>query len=326
MKRTVILPAAVVLLAGATCTVVAADGGPLAEAGLDQEVGVNTTVHLDGTGSSHPNGTIKGYEWSIETPDGRTITPACSDCNRTRFTPHETGRYDVTVTVTDEHGRTDRDTLYVFVEEAGPTVELDGDTEPPVGEATTYNATARTTNADLRHLTWKLGNRTVARESLSGSQDSSRRDVSFGETGTYRLVVIVRDSSNRTGRDSLILEPRADDTEIEDVSAPDGNGEDRNGCTAAGVVANPAGNGTAAAVFCASGQGQNINHEYADEVCSTEVKNCEYATVDGDGGARGNGGGDNGGGGYSRIRIADSGGSRGESQKSTEGVNIGGVV
>ena len=33
-----------------------------ADAGLDQEVGTDTTVQLDGTGSAHPDGVIDGYE------------------------------------------------------------------------------------------------------------------------------------------------------------------------------------------------------------------------------------------------------------------------
>jgi hypothetical protein len=295
MKRTVIVLAAVVILAGATFTVVAADGGPLAEAGLDQEVDVNTTVQLDGTGSSHPNGTIKGYEWSIETPAGRTITPACPHCNRTHFTPRDTGRYDVTLTVTDEHGRTDRDTLYVFVEEAGPSVELTGDTEPPVGRSTRYKATARTTNAELRNLTWKLGNRTVARESLSGSQDRTDRSFSFTEPDTYRLGVIVQDSSNRTARDTLIVESHgtsgnsSDTPAIAEPGSPDGANRGEQ-CQRAAVVGNPTGSGTAAAVTCADGNSETVER-FADETCSATMEDCELARADGQG--RDQGGRDN---------------------------------
>jgi hypothetical protein len=198
----------VIVLSAGVAGVVAADDGPLAAAGLDQEVGVNTTVQLDGTGSSHPDGRIEGYEWSIETPDGRTMTPDCRDCARTTFTPRSVGRYNVTLTVTDGEGRTDNDTLYVYVEEAGPTGELRGDTEPAVDDPTSYNASARANGADLESLTWKLGNRTVAWESMDGQADWSRWSFSFTEADTYRLVVIARDSSNRTARDTLTVEPR----------------------------------------------------------------------------------------------------------------------
>ena len=129
MKRYVLFAAALAL-AGGVAGVAAADSGPLADAGLDQEVESGTTVHLDVNGSSHPDGSIEDYEWSIETPDGRQIRPTCRDCARTEFTPTDPGRYDVTVTVTDGDGRTDSDTLFIYVEEAGPTVDLNGETEP----------------------------------------------------------------------------------------------------------------------------------------------------------------------------------------------------
>lgn len=48
----------------------AATGGPMADAGLDQTVTVETTVQLDGTGSSAPDGAIAGYEWTIRMPQG----------------------------------------------------------------------------------------------------------------------------------------------------------------------------------------------------------------------------------------------------------------
>jgi hypothetical protein len=283
MRRTP-LAVAVLLVCAGTAGIVAADGGPLAAAGLDQEVGVNTTVQLDGTGSSHPDGNIDGYEWSIESPAGRTITPACSDCNRTQFTPHETGRYDVTLTVTDGDGRTDSDTLYVYVEEAGPTVALRGDTEPRVDEPAPYNASARARGADLESLTWKLGNRTVARESIEGREAGTVRSFSSTEPDTYHLVVIARDSSNRTARDTMVVEPRdssgsagSGSTNVSVADADVGTG---GGCGQAAVFRNPTGSGPAAAVTCSDGTSAVVDR-HADEQCSATIRKCEYADPQG---------------------------------------------
>ena len=299
MQRYVLFLLAAIVLSAGVAGVVAADEGPLAAAGLDQEVGVNTTVQLDGTGSSHPDGQIEGYEWTIETPDGRTMTPACRDCARTSFTPRSVGRYDVTLTVTDGEGRTDGDTLYVYVEEAGPTVELRGDAEPAVDDPTPYNASARARSADLETLTWKLGNRTVARESMDYQADWTARSFIFTEPDTYHLVVIATDSSNRTARDTLTVKPRdgsvatggdsgasdgATPTIINSSTAAD-SGEANHGCENAAVIANPTGSGTAAAVTCADGD--SAADRYADEKCSADVSDCEYAVPDGQDADRG---------------------------------------
>ena len=333
MKRYATVLAVLLVVAGAA-GVVAADGGPLAAAGLDQEVGVETTVQLDGTGSSHPDGRIDGYQWSIESPDGRTMAPACRDCNRTEFTPHEPGRYDVTLSVTDEAGRTDADTLYIHVEEAGPTVEVTGEAEPPLDGPATYDAAVRTTDAELETLTWKLGDRTVAREGLSGSTDSAHREFEFTDSGPHRLVVVVRDSSNRTGRDSLVVEPRAgsaspgggssaedrpavvDDSVSErevgsltvDYVGVSGREADPTGCSEAGVVSNPSRSGSAAAVICTGGRGEKRNQRYADETCSPDVSNCEFADPDGMGGDAMGGGGDEHEAKVNEISVDDGGG------------------
>ena len=206
MKRCVLFVAALAF-AGGVVGVAAADSGPLADAGLDQEVESGTTVHLDATGSSHPDGSIEDYEWSIETPDGRQRRPACRDCARTDFMPTDPGRYDVTVTVTDGDGRTDSDTLFVYVEEAGPTVDLDGETEPSTGEETPYVATAKTTDADLEAVTWRVDNRTVAEASLNDTRDRDNRSLTFTDSSPRRLEVIVRDSENRTDSDVLMIDP-----------------------------------------------------------------------------------------------------------------------
>jgi hypothetical protein len=301
MQRYVLFLLAAIVLSAGGVGVVAADGGPLAAAGLDQEVGVNTTVQLDGTGSSHPDGRIDGYEWSIETPDGRTMRPACRACARTSFTPRSVGRYDVTLTVTDGEGRTDGDTLYVYVEEAGPTVDLSGDTEPAVNDPTPYNASARARSADLETLTWKLGDQTVARQSIDGQADWTRRSFSFTEADTYRLVVIASDSSNRTARDTITVEPRdAPEAVSSDSRASDGttiaisnfstaadDTETNAGCENAGVVRNPTGSGTAAAVTCVDGLDQETIDDWADEICSADISDCEYADSDGQDADRG---------------------------------------
>jgi hypothetical protein len=284
MQRYLLVLLATIVLSAGVVGVVAADDGPLAAAGLDQEVGVNTTVQLDGTGSSHPDGQIEGYEWSIETPGGRTMTPACRDCGRTQFTPRSVGRYDVTLTVTDGEGRTDSDTLYVYVEEAGPTVELNGDAEPAVNDPTPYNASAWARGADLENLTWKLGNRTVARESIDGQADRTERSFSFTEPDTYHLVVIARDSSNRTARDTMVVEPRdssgGSGSGSSDVSVADEAGGTGGGCGQAAVFRNPTGSGPAAAVTCADGSSAIVDR-YADEQCSSDIRNCDYAEPDG---------------------------------------------
>jgi hypothetical protein len=102
-------------LAIAAAGVAAANERPMAEAGLDQESTVNSTVYLDAGGSLDPDGEIAEYEWEIERPNGTTTVPDCPSCSLTQFVPMRAGQYNVTVTVTDDDGATMNDTMYVTV-------------------------------------------------------------------------------------------------------------------------------------------------------------------------------------------------------------------
>jgi hypothetical protein len=224
--------------------------------------------------------------------------------------------------------------LYVYVEAAGPTVEVSGDTEPRVDEPATYNASARAGDADLESLTWKLGNRTVARAGLSGSTDSAHREFGFTDSGPYRLVVVVRDGSNRTARDVLTIEPQDSSGGSGDGSggfgsastelsaAGEGGGTER-GCEEAAVFRNPTGSGTAAAVTCADANSAIVDR-YADETCSSDISDCEYADPDGLRGSEYSQLDDGNGDGYSGGDIAYQSRNPGNSSGTTDGGRNGG--
>jgi hypothetical protein len=238
----------------------------------------------------------------------------------------------------------------VFVEEAGPTVELTGDTEPPLDEPATYDAAARATDADLETLTWRLGDRTVGRAGLSGSNDSAHGEFGFSDSGARRLVVVVRDSSNRTGRDSLVVEPRAGSASSWGGSGEEGRSAvvdgsvpereegsltvayvgvsrsevDSAGCSEVSVVGNPTGSGTAAAVFCASGRGETMGQSYGEETCSIHLRDCQHADVDGLGSSKVNQAGDGSGDGYSDVDITSQSSDPGNSSGTTDGGRSGG--
>jgi hypothetical protein len=103
-------------LAIAAAGVAAANEPPMAEAGLDQDSTVNSTVYLDAGGSLDPDGDIVSYDWAIERPNGTTTVPDCGTCSLTHFVPMRSGQYNVTVTVTDDDGASINDTMYVTVE------------------------------------------------------------------------------------------------------------------------------------------------------------------------------------------------------------------
>jgi hypothetical protein len=155
MKLISIAFAVLLVVAGVPAPTTAGDDGrPLADAGLDQSTTVGSTVYLDGGGSLDPDGEIEAYDWSIETPGGETVHPRDPDAVTTRFVPEKLGRYEVRLTVTDEDGQSQSDTLYVDVEESNGHPPTPTATETPTETATpgrtpTSEPTATPVGSDL---------------------------------------------------------------------------------------------------------------------------------------------------------------------------------
>jgi len=83
---------------------------PVADANGPYEVTAGDTIHLDGSGSYDPDGTIVNWEWDIDN-DG-TYDTSGEIISHTYLTP---GTYTVLLRVTDEYGSTDTDTTTVTV-------------------------------------------------------------------------------------------------------------------------------------------------------------------------------------------------------------------
>ena len=204
--------AVVVVVAGVGAVPVAAGGlaaseneAPLADAGLDQEVPVNATVHLDATGSRDPDGSIEGYEWEIERPDGTTTSPECGTCARTVFQVERTGTYNATVTVTDDDGAQRSDTLRVEVYAVeGPSVELSGPTDLSPNASGTFTATAEAGDNSLVGVDWEVNDSKLTRVEMSGETGTNELTRSF-EPGTYELSVRVVSELGRTDEATLTV-------------------------------------------------------------------------------------------------------------------------
>ncbi|RBI61213.1 hypothetical protein DMJ13_15960 [halophilic archaeon] len=185
-------------------SLVVANEAPLADAGLDQQVTRGSTVLLDATGSRDPDGRIERYEWVIKTPTGRTVTPDCSDCARTRFEPGAVGTYTVTVTVTDDDGATSSDTLYVTVSPGeSPKLDLDGPNDTTVGKQTSYSATIDAGTASLEYVVWSVDGTEAVNRTLSGRHGADTLVRTFPTAGTKTITVTVVDADGQRTTETL---------------------------------------------------------------------------------------------------------------------------
>ena len=95
---------------------------PSSDAGPDQTTNYNQLVTLDGTGSSDPDGTIESYQWSQIS--GTIVSLSSPNQVTTTFTsPNEDNILVFTLSIEDELGSADSDTISVLVEEATTSVD-----------------------------------------------------------------------------------------------------------------------------------------------------------------------------------------------------------
>lgn len=78
------------------------NAAPIARAGADQSVAIGTTVALDGSGSSDPDGDPFTYAWTLTAkPDGSASTLVGAASARPAITPDIAGSYVASLTVDD---------------------------------------------------------------------------------------------------------------------------------------------------------------------------------------------------------------------------------
>ena len=80
---------------------------PVADAGEDQHVAVNSIVQLDGSGSIDPDGDSLAYSWTlVRKPTGSDTMLVASNTPLPTFTPDTSGNYIAKLIVDDRHGGT----------------------------------------------------------------------------------------------------------------------------------------------------------------------------------------------------------------------------
>jgi len=107
---------------------------PVAVAGPDQTVVVDSDVDLDGRQSSDADGDSLTYKWSLEKPTGSSVTLSDDSAAQFTFTPDAAGDYVIQLVVYDGTENSDPDSVTVTVD--GPAII--GDADPSILENLLY--------------------------------------------------------------------------------------------------------------------------------------------------------------------------------------------
>jgi PKD repeat protein len=161
----------------------------VAVAGPDVLAVPDEVITFDGSGSTDPDGTIISYDWDFgDTATGSGVSPTHS------YTT--VGTYTVTLTVTDDLGATDQDTLTVTVNHA-PVAVAGPDVSATTDEVITFDGSGSTDDGTIVSYDWDFGDTAI------GNGVSPTH--SYSSVGYYTVTLTVTDDMGWTGQDTLTV-------------------------------------------------------------------------------------------------------------------------
>ena len=203
------------------------NGKPTARAGADQTVTPGSTVTLDGSGSMDPEGAIASYQWNSS--GGVGSFPSSLNGSAPSFTaPNSQGWVIYTLTVTDNGGESDTDTVRITVQPEvvdpndQPQADAGADQEVTENQTVMLDSSGSTDlDGTIVSQTWAqtggtpavaLSNPAVVKPTFTAP------DVSADTTLTFTLTV--RDDDGDTDTDTVQVTVKDGDTGPEPNTAP----------------------------------------------------------------------------------------------------------
>ncbi|HEU5152823.1 MAG TPA: PKD domain-containing protein, partial [Iamia sp.] len=178
------------------------NGPPAPDAGLDQEVNLGDTVTLDGTASTDPDGDTLTYSWAQTS--GPTVTLTGATTAQPTFTaPEGPATLVFTLTVDDQAGRTDTDTVTITVN--GPPVADAGDDESVVERTTATLDGGDSTDPDGDTLTYSWVQTAGPAVTLTGATTAEPTFTVPDAPASMTFELTVDDGAGRTDTDSVTI-------------------------------------------------------------------------------------------------------------------------
>jgi hypothetical protein len=192
--------------AATTVTVATANADPIANAGVNQNVIVNSIVTLDGSNSSDANRDPLTYRWALmSSPTGFTGTLVNPTSAKPTFTATVAGTYVISLIVND--GRVDSTTVATTVTASAanvrPVASAVTNQSVVLGSVTLDGTASSDANGDALNFRWSM----VSKPTLSQAQlqlsTSSKPSFTADVSGVYVFSLIVND--NKLDSETIVV-------------------------------------------------------------------------------------------------------------------------
>ncbi len=183
---------------------------PVADAGVDQQVGFNTEVQLDGSGSEDPDGDPLAFAWVLLTvPEASRLSTeninGANSANPT-VTPDVAGAYVFELTV-DDGSLSDSDTVTVEMLPNGiPMADAGNDQNVSPGTVVTLDGrNSSDPNGDPLTFAWLLVNVPVGSTAVLDDPAASQPAFTADLPGVYTVELVVSDPWNDSAPDTVVV-------------------------------------------------------------------------------------------------------------------------
>ncbi|MDY7079704.1 MAG: tandem-95 repeat protein, partial [Chloroflexota bacterium] len=174
-------------------TVSCVNDAPQVEAGPDQTVDEGTTVAFTGVITDPDTGDTHTIEWNFG--DGITVTGTLTPTH----VYADDGVYTVTLTVTDDEGASDSDTLLVTVDNVPPVVNAGPDRTVDEGASVFMVGSFTDPGVDDTHtIEWDFGDGETITDTLTPTH-------TYADNGVYTVTLTVWDNDGGEGSDLRIV-------------------------------------------------------------------------------------------------------------------------
>jgi len=183
---------------------------PVSYAGGDQIVSKNTTIQLDGRGSSDPNNDPLTYSWTIVSkPEGSTSELNDPASPTPQILADKAGDYVFTLIVFDGQLYSNPDTVVIKVVNDPPIAEAGPDHYGLVGIPIDLNGSASSDpNGDVLTYQWSIVSAPSGSTAVIVNPTSMTPSITPDLPGIYGIQLVVNDNSSDSAPDTVNLTVR----------------------------------------------------------------------------------------------------------------------
>ncbi|MFN0302675.1 MAG: PKD domain-containing protein [Burkholderiales bacterium] len=183
------------------------NGTPSADAGPEQLlVMTGSTVQLNGSNSSDPDGDPLTYSWTLVRPQGSTAQLVGPDSATPNFRADVNGTYIATLQVTDLFGATSGDEVTIGFDNLPPVVNAGPDQVVTLGSMVIAQGSATDRNGDRLTHRWSMSTKPAGSLAVLSGADTLTPSFNADMPGTFVLQLIANDGRVDSAADPAVVE------------------------------------------------------------------------------------------------------------------------